>query len=203
MNGKLLMVFAMLTISACTALPPANDMANQPPAMYAKHIEALGNIAQFSLKGRIGVQTDKQGFSGSTFWTHGPNGDEISLFSPLGSQVASISSDSSGVRLINSDGGTYQESSAEALTQKALGWSLPMTGLSDWVVGRPTSSAVQDMQWDEEGRIKSMFQDGWKIEYDQYALNNDLYLPGKIFLKSPKLNLKFLIESWDIQTKPL
>jgi len=197
---RLLLLLGMLMMSACSVVPPARDSTSAPPTLYAQHLAELGRIVQFSLKGRIGVQTEKQGFSGSIQWVHAPAVDEISLFSPLGSQVASITSDNTGVRLINSDGKIYEEVSAETLTQKTLGWSLPMTGLSDWVLGRPTASTIKDISWDEEGRIKTLFQDGWQIEYGQYITINGATLPGKVFLKSPKLNLKFLIETWSVET---
>lgn len=185
---------AILLIGCAAVKPqPVNSLE-----IYSQHLASLANINQFDIRGRIGVQTDGRGFSGSTHWQHANTGDKIGLFSPLGGQVATINTSTAGVELIASDGKSYYATDAATLTQQILGWSLPMQGLPDWVLGRPAAGPVTHAQWDAAGRLTRLKQDGWDIEYPQYAEASGYQLPSKINLRSPKLNLKLIIERWSI-----
>ena len=75
-------------------------------------------------------------------------------------------------------------------------WSLPLSGLTDWVIGRPTSSTYEAIDSDTQGRLTRLKQDGWDIEYPSYKTVEGTDLPGKIVLKSPQIDLKLLVENW-------
>ena len=77
-----------------------------------------------------------------------------------------------------------------------LDFRLPLTGLSDWVLGKPTASKIDAATWDEKGQLLTLKQDGWDISYENYTEINGLTLPNKILLKSDKVNLKLLLEKW-------
>ena len=188
----------VLVLAGCATLQP---QVSAPSVVYEQHLATLAEITQFNIEGRIGVQTDGKGFSGSTHWRHDINHDDIALFSPLGGPVATINTTLAGVVLVTSDGKIYHASDAATLTQQTLGWSLPMQGLPDWVLGRPAPGLVSQSIWDEAGKITRLKQDGWDIEYAQYADASGHQLPTRITMRSPKLNLKFIIEHWSIPSK--
>lgn len=189
-----------LALCACSSLPFLSSAPKPPPAepdTYRNHLHHLQTIQSFAVNGRIGVITEKKGFSGSMRWYHNSEGDEISLFSPLGSQLGQLSASADGVTLTTSDHKTYTAHDAETLTQDNLGWSLPLSGLSDWVLGRPTTTSnAQVVAWDDAGHITRMQQDGWDIEYPSYRESDGFQLPGKVLLKSQKLDIKLIIEEW-------
>ena len=156
----------------------------------------LANINSFSLRGRLGVVTQKQGFSGSIEWQHQQSGDNIDVYSPVGGKIANIAKTADGVTLTDQKGRSISAQDAESLTEMTLGFRLPLTGLSDWALGKPTASKIDTSTWDEKGRLLTLKQDGWDISYENYANNNGVDLPNKIVLKSEKVNLKLLIENW-------
>jgi outer membrane lipoprotein LolB len=188
----------VLLLAGCSALQPKAPPTTASPEQYRQHQASLQAVEQFEIHGRIGVQTNPRGFSGSLQWQHEAAHDEIMLFSPLGSQVAEISASPDGVTLLTSDGEKYQAADAAALTQKTLGWSLPLRGLTDWVTGRPAAGPVEDVHWDAAGRITVLRQFGWNIEYIEYTAADGLQLPSRINMKSPQLNLKLIIERWHL-----
>jgi len=192
----LLAIIPALTACVSTAVvrPELPAAAQQ---LKEQHLQSLQSIQQFSLQGRVGVQTNSKGFSGSLQWQHNGSNDDIALYSPLGGQVASIKKTITQVTLEDSNGNSYSAADAETLTQSTLGWRLPLKGLVDWAIGRPTDSPIQESIWNEQGLLTNLHQDGWKIEYQNYAEQNGYVLPGKIFLRSDKLNLKFLVEKWN------
>lgn len=191
------LLVAAIFLSGCAALQqqaePASDLAT-----HQRHLDGLAEISQFNIQGRIGVQTEGRGFSGSTHWQHQAKRDSIALFSPMGGQVANIRATPDNVVLIDSDGKSYEAADAETLTQKTLGWRLPMKGLPDWVLGRPAPGNVDESCWDQNGRLTRLKQHGWDISYAQYQDSDGYQLPGKVTLVSPKLNLKLIIERWEL-----
>lgn len=189
-----------LLLAACAALPP-QQRPSEPPT-YQPHLQRISGINSFAIVGRIAVLTEAKGFSGSLRWHHSAGSDDIAFYSPLGTQIGQLNANAEGVTLTTSNQKTYRADDAEALTQQALGWSLPMAGLSDWVLGRPASGAVEILAWDEAGRISHLRQNGWDIEYPSYQDISGLQLPGKMLLKSPKLDLKLVVENWQTNAEP-
>ena len=184
---------AALSLAGCASLPPS--MPTDPEAQ-ARHLSKLEQIGAFSLSGRMAVQTEKRGFSVSLRWKHTEEGDHFSLYSPLGAQVADIKSNGDGVTLVTNDRKTYQAADAETLLQQTMGWSLPLTGLTDWIIGRPTSSSYETIVRDAQGRLSRLKQDGWDIEYSAYQTVEGTDLPSKVLLRSPQLDLKLLVDQW-------
>jgi outer membrane lipoprotein LolB len=185
---------AALSLAGCASLtqPPTPI----DPEAQARHLRNLEQIGAFSLSGRMAVQTEKRGFSGSLRWKHTEEGDHFALYSPLGAQVADIKSNGDGVTLTTNDRKIYQADNAETLLQQTMGWSLPLTGLSDWIIGRPTSSAYEVIARDAQGRLSRLKQDGWDIEYSAYQTVDGTDLPSKVLLRSPQLDLKLLVDQW-------
>lgn len=195
---RTLFLFGLMSAFAgCVSVPATKiEPSTTAQKLRAQHLQQLAAIQQFSIQGRIGVQTNGKGFSGSLQWQHTNAEDDINLYSPLGSQVASIKKTPDQVTLTDSSGKSFSAADAETLTQETLGWKLPLTGLADWSIGRPTQSPIQNSTWNEQGLLTNLNQDGWKIEYDNYEQQGAYMLPGKIFLKSDQLNLKLLVEKW-------
>lgn len=187
-----LRLIPLLLLAGCAALQPQPAQV-EPPA-YQQHLQRIGKIRNFGLDGRIGVLTPQKGFSGTMRWHHHEAGDTIAFYSPLGTQLGELNADAQGVTLTTGNQKTYRAENAETLTEQTLGWSLPLTGLPDWALGRPTAGAHQILAWDGVGRITRMRQNGWDIEYPTYQENSGL--PGKIVLKSPKLDLKLVVDNW-------
>lgn len=169
------------------------------PRAAMEHQAKLKAIQSFSLSGRLGVVTQKQGFSGGINWQHQVLNDTIQVFSPLGGKIADISKTPQQVTLTDQKGNRVTAADAENLTETTLGWRLPLKGLSDWALGRPTDSPILANAWDANGRLTMLKQDGWDIEFPGYNMVDDIALPSKIYLKSEKVNLKLIVENWQPQ----
>lgn len=195
---RITLIAAALTLAGCASLSPAPTPVTAGPEAQAWHLDQLNEIGAFSLVSRMAVRTEKNGFSGPLRWKHTEEGNHISLYSPLGAQVADIQSSAEGVTLVTNDRKTHKADSAEALLQNTMGWSLPLTGLSDWVLGRPTRGPHEIVSFDPQGRITKLKQNGWDIEYAAYKIVDGIALPGKVTLRSPQVYLKLLIDKWGI-----
>lgn len=194
-----LTLLSVLNLSGCATVSTPNSSTQNLPTMsnvYLQHQVKLAFVKNYKLKGRLGVVTQKQGFSGGIVWQHDLSTDNIDIFSPLGGKVANIAKNAAGVTLTNQDGHTITAKDAESLTEATLGFRLPLAGLSNWALGKPTSSKIDAVTNDESGHLLTLKQDGWDIVYEGYTVQNGIDLPSKIVLKSEKVNLKLLVELW-------
>lgn len=196
LNVRQLPLLALVLLAGCVTQPAVKPSANI--ALNTQHLAKLAQIHHYTLKGRLGVNANGKGFSGGMTWEHRPSTDHIDLFTPLGSKAANIKKSTQEVVLTTSDNKVIKADNAETLTEKTLGWRLPLAGLSDWALGKPTASPITASTWDEQGRLLTLAQDGWQIAYEHYSTQAGTSLPGKVTLKNDKLNLKLLIEQWQI-----
>jgi outer membrane lipoprotein LolB len=194
----LLTLLATLLFAGCATAPTTPSTPQITPGIVQQQLASLAEIHQFGLKGRLGVVTQKQGFTGSISWQHDMTNDHIEVFSPLGGKVATIEKSPTQISITSQDGKQVTAKDAETLTETTLGWQLPLAGLNRWALGKPTESKIDAMTWDDNGRLTSLKQEGWDIQYSEYTVNNGYALPGKVLLKSEKVNLKLLIENWQL-----
>ena len=61
----------------------------------------------------------------------------LELSSPLGTTVARVEIEPGGARATGAQMQEVRGADADALTEQLLGWRLPVSGLTDWIEGRP------------------------------------------------------------------
>lgn len=158
-------------------------------------------ISHFELSGRLAVRYDDQGFSGNVRWQHGAgdaSADQIHLNSPLGQTVALLERNAGGFVLI-ADRKTYRAADAESLTREVLGWTLPLTGLEHWVLGRVApGSAPAVVDRDDSGRLTRLTQNAWQIAFPRYAEPPQDRLPARIDLQYGTVEIKLIIDEWAV-----
>lgn len=164
--------------------------------LSAQHLKKISQIQQFTLKGRIGLQSAGKGFSGQIQWQHQADHDLLTLYSPLGSQVAIIEKTPQQVTMTDAKGNKISADDLETLTQKTLGWSIPLEGLMDWSLGRPSAATIQSNTWDEHGFLRTLTQENWDIDYQSYVETQDYDLPNRLTLRRENVYLKLIIENW-------
>lgn len=194
-----------ITLNGCALFnqKPQADTSIESSILHDHHMVLVNNIQQFSIKGRLGVMTNPKGFSGRVAWQHTSDNDHIDIYSPLGGKVAYITKTPQEVVLTNNKGEQVSAADAETLTEKTLGFRLPLSGLSHWALGKPSDTGlVNYVTWDENGRINKMQQNGWDITYKDYRMQEGYFLPQKVTLRTDTLIIKLIAEKWsDIKTR--
>jgi outer membrane lipoprotein LolB len=107
--------------------------------------------------------------------------------------VARIVRDGESVVLTTAEPREYSARDAEALTEEVLGFRLPLSGLADWIRGRPSDEAAAKVERDEQGRLRALEERGWKIEYQEYEGK----LPSRMRLTYPDIELRLAISRWE------
>jgi outer membrane lipoprotein LolB len=146
----------------------------------------------FELSGRIAARQGQEAFTGNLSWRHAGSVDELLVSSPLGQGVARIVRTGDSVVLTTAEPREYRAADVESLTEQALGFRLPLRGLADWVRARAAPGAPADVARGPDGRVASIEQSGWRIEYLEYAGP----LPSRMRLAYPGVDLRLAISEW-------
>lgn len=177
----------LLALGACASKPVVR--AQQRPEQ--------AELAPFAFNGRVATLHNGERSSAGVRWVHRGVEDEILLLAPLGQAVARILSDTQGV-LLETSGKKYFEQDAETLTERVLGWHLPLSGLRYWVLALPATGSEAVIERAENGQVKILQQDGWVISYTRYAAEARDSLPLRITLQRDGMEMKLLIDEWEM-----
>jgi outer membrane lipoprotein LolB len=134
---------------------------------------------EFDLSGRIAARYSDDAFSGLLTWRHAADGDEMLISTPMGQGVARIVRQGEAVVLTTAEGREFSDRDGEALTERVLGFRLPLAGLADWVRGRP-APALEER--------------GWKVEYQERDIENR---PTRLRVTYPGVELRLVISNWE------
>ena len=148
--------------------------------------------AAFYLTGRVSVKFGSDAAGGRFGWEHTPAGDDMLISNALGQGVAHIVRNDAIARLTTADKQVYQAHDVGALTEKVLGWRLPLAGLPDWVRGRAMAQVPGQTKLDAEGRLAELKQSGWLVEYLDYSDG----LPVRLRLSRNDVEIRLAIDQW-------
>lgn len=146
---------ALLSACATGGAPPSA----LPVAAYSDSIE---------LSGRLSVNYQREGkpesLSGKFAWQQSAARIDVSLASPLGQTIAAISVTPQQATLTQAGKAPRTAADIDTLSAQTLGWSLPVSGLRDWLQGyavaadgaRFAASPLRD---------SVTTRDGWRLRF--------------------------------------
>jgi outer membrane lipoprotein LolB len=165
-----------LLLSACAGLGPV-QRADAP---------------DFDIVGRVVVSGEGRAFSSNLRWRHEAGRDELWLLTPLGQALAHIATDAAGATLTTPDQQEYRALSAASLTERALGWALPLAELRHWLQAQPVpAQPAAALQRDAGGRLERLEQGGWTL---QLAYEDALRLPRRLDLERGGQRIRLVID---------
>ncbi len=142
-------------------------------------IKAPEGPLEFSLAGRIAARSGKESFTGNITWRHAQGGDEMLISTPTGQGVAQIVRQGDAVLLRTAEPREYRAADSEELTERVLGFRLPIEGLAQTVQGKPSPAL--------EAR-------GWKVEYQDYDAQRR---PTRLRLTNGAAEVRLAISQWN------
>jgi outer membrane lipoprotein LolB len=161
-NQKLLRALALAGVaallSACASAPTA------PPsqAQVAAYRDAI------DLSGRLSVNYDKDGkletLSGKFTWAQVPGVVDVALLSPLGQTIAKIKVTPTAASLTQGERAPRVANDIDSLTAQTLGWSLPVSGLRDWLQGYATGADGKRFAASPAANSVTT-PDGWRLTF--------------------------------------
>jgi outer membrane lipoprotein LolB len=152
------LALALSTVAGC-AITPSAPPSSAAVAPYRDEIELAGRIGiNYSHDGK------KESATVSFNWQQTRTNTDVTLILPTGQTMAVINVTPTSATLTESGKPPQRAPNVDALTQKTLGWVMPVSGLREWLQGYAT---------DRDGKrfVASpandtvITRDGWKLEY--------------------------------------
>lgn len=189
----------IIMLAGCASQVIQPTQSSVPPAALHR-FATLQAVQSFALEAKLAVQYAGKGYTARLEWQHSAAQDSMRIFSPLGQQVALIERDAQHVTLTDQSGKIHQANDVSSLTEQLLGWRLPLTGLSQWILGAPHTASPFQASYHEQGEPARLLQDQWQIDYDDYRLGSlqgaPLQLPHITRLQQQDVRLKLVVQHW-------
>jgi outer membrane lipoprotein LolB len=154
-----LLAMLAFTLAACTTTPKPIEGASP---------DAFSRIGRFAIT--VNEESGKQNaVQGGFSWSDDGRRYVLDLTNPLGSTEARVEGQPGAASLTKADGTRLVADNPDALAEDALGSSVPVSGLRDWLRGRlPAQPEASDVTHDELGRPASFEQGGWRAKLSRY-----------------------------------
>lgn len=196
MRNLLLPLFALL-LAGCAGISPQESMVGPGNAEdWQTHKAQVNRIDGWQISGKIGIRAPQDSGSGTLFWLQRQEYFDIRLSGPLGRGATRLTGRPEAVTLEVAGQGRFEAKSPEALVESQLGWQLPVSNLLWWIRGLPAPESRSSITLDSAGRLATLEQDGWSVQYLGYAENNGLALPSRIKLEGRNLQITLVIKDW-------
>lgn len=170
----------LLQLSGCVTAPPVP--VSDPDAAWRARVDELSTISNWEVKGKLAVKTHKRGGQATMLWKRDSEDHNINLYGPLGGGRVVLTRTNEGATLRDSKKKTYEADTAEELLYRVAGWQVPFGSMRYWVLGIPKPDDPYEWSLDEWGRLQTLTQSGWEIEFLEYREFGSRELPRKFYM---------------------
>lgn len=192
-----------LLLAGCASLAPVPSPEDEGlTALWAEHQARLVPLSAFALEGRAagsglaGAKVDLQ------FRQQADGRFSMRVSGPFGAGAASLAGNEHTVE-VRSREGSFVTDDPQAWLQERSGWSLPLRRLRWWLVGLPApDGGTVRVQFDAEGRARTLEQDGWLLNYADYQTVAQWVLPRRLEARQGERQLRIVVDRWDIAPEP-
>ncbi len=180
------LALALAVLGGCASVAPL-------PAGVRDYADELTLAGRLSL--RYPVQGKTQSVQGKFQWSQRRDITDIELYSPLGQTIARITI-APGVATLEQSGGVRRAAaSADALTEEALGWPLPVDGMRYWLQGFVRSADGQLQAAMPEGP-EHLESEGWQLNYPNWQASGPVAVPKRVDATRGEIALRIVIDDW-------
>lgn len=209
--ARLLPVLAAAGLSACAGQP----VRQAPPIAAAAALSAqqareaaLHADPDWSLAGRVALSNGRQGGSGRLDWQQDGARYAVSLSAPVTRQSWRLRGDPGGAVLEGLEGGPRHGADPGRLLQESTGWEIPVAALPDWLRGvRAPAQGPAALAFGDDGRLASIEQGGWRIDYADWRLPEPaadplaptasrVALPHRIEATRGQARVRLVVDAW-------
>jgi len=176
-NRHLSLFILAAALAGCATTTPQST-GSTSAAVVAPYQETI------ELSGRLQVTYQKDGQPGSTNggfeWSQRPGQIDVAFLNPLKQTVATISVTPQQATLTEAGRPPRTAQDIDALSAQALGWSLPVSGLRDWLQGYATGA--DGKRFIASPSNNSVYtKDGWRLRFVSWQAGaNGTQMPRNI-----------------------
>ncbi|HED13716.1 MAG TPA: outer membrane lipoprotein LolB [Gammaproteobacteria bacterium] len=173
------LLLAILLASGCSR---QTILVDHPASPWAVQVKKLQTIRSWQIKARMAVRSRRKGGQATVRWKRINDQHELDLYGPFGSGRMLLRQNTDQATLIDSKNNRFTGRSLQQLLYRRVGWPVPFSSLQYWIIGLPAPGTIRQQQWDEQGRLSRLQQNGWKIQFSEYRKVDRYELPGRLQL---------------------
>jgi outer membrane lipoprotein LolB len=190
MRPASIVLAAALLAAGCAHVPPESDGLD-----LATRRARLAALAGWDMRGRLAVDTGERAFQARFRWLAEADTVLLNVRGPFGAGSFEIAGDDTALT-VRTRGETLQLRDPESDLSALFGWWLPVGSLDTWLLGLPDAAFVARTRTDADGRVRSLEQRSWRVEYADYRLSEGFALPGTIDMRYGPLHLHLTVDAW-------
>jgi outer membrane lipoprotein LolB len=210
--SRLLIIVLVTFIGAC-AQTPELQVTPESEQNWDLRQQQLNGIDEWEIHARtailLKVTNSKGNLEDKVYpvginWSRQQERLSMVIEAPFGQGIIRIESNLSTdqnkqFKLSLADGKYRLGATPEALLVNELGWSIPVSGLKFWIKGLPQPNVESSYEIYGSGRLKSLIQNDWLINYLAYFSEEEQaqQLPKRLYLKHNNVGIKIVIERWE------
>jgi len=182
-----------LFLAACSSTPhlPSETSWNDRQ-------QNLSDLNHWFVSGRVAIQNGVESWHVNLLWLQQADEYKIRLYGPFGAGQVQLKGNSHHAELLNSDAERFVASDVDQLLYDKTGVKMPVSELRYWMLGLPAPNGQNKTQLDKTGRLKILHQSNWQVRYKRYGSVNGLVLPTKIFAHRHDLDVRVVIDKWEL-----
>lgn len=188
----LLWLWLVLGVGGCALMTPPPAGSPSELAWDNRRAELI-RLDHWLLQARIA--SGRVGWSGNLRWRQDAENFDIRVSGPLGTGGFQARGNSGEVE-IRTQRETVVTQNPAALLQEKAGWSLPLPQLRYWAVGVPYPDSPAVVRYDSAGRLLTLEQDGWVLEYTEYGRYQRYELPSRFSLDNGDSHFRVVVDHW-------
>lgn len=181
----------------CATPPPPQVNLNA-----SVHQTSLEELERWSIKGKLGFKSPEKKQSANFRWQQTPQQFQLNMTSVIGTSLVNMKGDENLVSLV-ADDETYQDTDASRLIWRVTGWQIPVEKLRFWIKGQHQRADLVEIS--EQGWVNQLQPncdncENWLINYDNYKLVEQTWLPHKVVLHNKINNSQLIIRvnTWNL-----
>ena len=178
-------------LAGCTHLQPGSDELS-----YGERRDYLMGLEAWALRGRIAVDTGERAFQGRFRWSQDADALALTVRGPLGTNVLRVSGPAEAL-VVEARGETWNLDEPEAQLSELVGWWLPVTSFSSWLVGLPDPEFAAQTRFGEDSMLAELDQRLWQLSFVSHQLAAGILVPRRIDLTHGPLEFRIVVDSFD------
>lgn len=194
-----LAAFAAIALGGCVTQDA--DTESSPARSFEEREQLLRSVEHWEMRGRIAVDTGNDAWQGRFTWWQDDNELRLLIRGPLNTRPIEIAGNGNELT-VRTRRETRVLLDPESQLSELLGWWLPITSLSSWLLGLPDERYPATTFVLDAAQLSALRQRAWDLQYGPYALQNSVRIPASIRLANEPLELVVTIDTWGPRANP-
>ena len=190
----------LVALTGCASRPTLSGSGID----WSGRAEYLLQLPHWQANGRIAVKSGAQGGQGSIRWTQDDVGGRIELRGPFGVGAYQIDWSDDDLVVTGKAGEVTMAyagpDAAEHFLRDQLGWSFPARSTRYWILGVVDPRFSSHSQFDSDGWLVSLQQNGWRVSYDRFVEADGRWMPRKIVMEHERARVKLIVDQWRLES---